>query len=102
MAIPETYKDKLEADRIMLYNIRDTLNNAILELLAGNAVVSYSIQNRSCTRTKANLPEMKEFVKQIENQIFEIEALLNGRSPRAVVSHSYLSPSNAFWFGGVR
>ena len=98
---PKTLKEKLLQDRNNLYNIRNVIFNAIQELLSGQATVSYSLLNRSETKSRADLKSMQEQLKSIELQIAEIEAMLWGRARRATITHSYLSPSSVIWGGLV-
>lgn len=93
MAPPTTLREKLEADRVRLYEMRDALYNAILSLMSGDAVVSYSVLNRSVTRSRADLGAMRAALKDLDRQIDEIEAMLSGRPVRCVTTHSYLQPS---------
>lgn len=97
---PRTLKEKLLQDREQLYSIRNILFQAISELLSGQATVSYSLLNRSETRSRADLNSMQNQLKNIDMQIAEIEAMLWGRARRATVTHSYLCPSNVMW-GGI-
>lgn len=93
MAPPTTLREKLETDRVRLYEMRDALYNAILALMSGEAVVSYSVLNRSVTRSRADLGAMRAALKDLDRQIDEIEAMLSGRPARAVTTYSYLQPS---------
>jgi hypothetical protein len=99
MSAPTTLREKLMQDRERLYEMKDVVFNAMSELLGGAATVSYSIQNRSVTRSRADLNSMRSQLNYIESQINDIEALLSGRSPRAVITHSYLSPTTVIWSG---
>ena len=95
---PKTYREKYLAERAKLYQIRETLDNAILELISGESVVSYTIGQRSVSRTKADLKSMQEALKELDKKIDDLEALLSGRSPRNVQSHSYVQPAATFWW----
>ena len=95
--IPNTLREKLMGDREQLYTIRQTIFQAINELLSGQATVSYSIQNRSVTRTRADITSMRQALKDVDMQITEIEAMLWGRAVRATTTYSYLAPSNVLW-----
>lgn len=92
MSAPTTLREKLMNDREMLYNARSSLYNAILELAGGAAVASYSLGNRSVTKTRASLGDMQKSLRFIDNQIFEIEAMLNGRPVRNTSTWTYQSP----------
>ena len=91
---PRTLKEKLTRERTELYQTREIIHKAITELLGGAAVVSYSLQNRSITRTRADLGSMKTYLRELDDQIYEIEALLSGRPLRQRSVHTYISPAN--------
>lgn len=91
---PRTLRAKLEQDRAKLYEIRGIIFNAVTELIGGAAVVSYSLQNRSCTKTRADLGSLKTYLRELDDQISEIEAILSGRPLRQRSVHTYISPAN--------
>ena len=91
---PRTLRAKLEQDRAKLYEIRGIIFNAVTELIGGAAVVSYSLQNRSCTKTRADLGSLKTYLRELDDQIAEIEAVLSGRPLRQRSVHTYISPAN--------
>ena len=99
---PRTLREKLSRERTELYQMRDTIHGAIMSLVAGEAVVSYTLQNRSCTKTRADLNSLKAFLKDLDGQIDEIEAILSGRPLRQKTVHTYTSPANKippfFWY----
>ena len=99
---PRTLREKLSRERTELYQMRDTIHGAIMSLVAGEAVVSYTLQNRSCTKTRADLNSLKAFLKDLDGQIDEIEAILSGRPLRQKTVHTYTSPANTipplFWY----
>lgn len=97
MSTPSTLREKYTAEREKLYTIRESLQTAILELVSGESVTSYSIGQRSVTRTKADLKSMQEALEQLDRRIDELEALLSGRSPRNTQTHSYVSPAAVWW-----
>lgn len=97
MSVPNTLKEKLEADREYYYSMRSTLQAAILELIGGEAVVSYTLGGRSVSRSRADLNAMKEQMKYCEQMIDEIEAQLCGRSVRGVSQNVFISPNNTYW-----
>ena len=92
MTAPRTLREKLMHDRETLYEARESLYGAIIELTGGAAVATYSLGNRSVTRTRASLNDMRAALKAIDNQINEIEALLSGRPARNVSTYTYQSP----------
>lgn len=98
---PRTLRAKLEQDRAKLYEIRGIIFNAITELVGGAAVVSYSLQNRSCTKTRADLGSLKTYLRELDDQISEIEAILSGRPLRQSTTNVYVNPTNCvpnWWY----
>ena len=91
---PRTLREKLVQDRERLYETRNILFNAITELVGGAAVTSYTLQNRSVSRTRADLGSLRSSLKEIDDQISEIEAVLSGRPLRQRSVHTYISPAN--------
>lgn len=91
---PRTLKEKLIRERTELYQTRDIIHKAIMELVSGSAVTSYVLQNRSITRTRADLGSLKAFIRELDDQISEIEAVLSGRPLRQRSVHTYISPAN--------
>ena len=91
---PRTLKEKLIRERTELYQTREIIHKAITELLGGESVVSYSLQNRSITRTRADLGSLKAYLAELDSKIDEIEAVLSGRPLRQRSVHTYISPAN--------
>ena len=99
---PRTLREKLTQDRARLYETRNILFNAITELVGGAAVTSYVLQNRSVTRTRADLGGLRLALKEVDDQISEIEALLSGRPQRSSTTNVYVNPTNCIpsWWAG--
>lgn len=100
---PKTLREKLMRERAELYETRDIIHKAIMELLSGSAITSYVLQNRSCTKTRADLNSLKAYLHELDGMIDEIEAVLSGRPQRQSTTNVYLNPQNVippFWFGG--
>ena len=98
---PRTLKEKLTRERTELYQTREIIHKAITELLGGASVVSYSLQNRSITRTRADLGSMKTYLRELDGQISEIEAVLSGRPLRQSTTNVYVNPTNTipnWWY----
>ena len=99
--IPRTLRERLMMEREELYETRGIIHKAVMELIGGAAVVSYSLQNRSCTKTRADLGSLKTYLRELDGQIDEIEAVLSGRPLRQRSVHTYISPANTippfFW-----
>ena len=99
---PRTLKEKLTRERTELYQTRDIIHKAIMELVSGSAVTSYVLQNRSVTRTRADLGSLKAFLRELDDQIAEIEAILSGRPLRQSTTNVYVNPTNCipnwWWF----
>ena len=91
---PRTLREKLEQDRAKLYEIRGIIFNAITELIGGASVVSYTLANRSVSKTRADLGSLKTYLRELDDQISEIEAVLSGRTLRQRSVHTYISPAN--------
>ena len=99
---PRTLREKLTRERTELYQTREILHKAITELVGGAAVTSYVLQNRSVTRTRADLGALRLALKEIDDQISEIEALLSGRPLRQSTTNVYVNPTNCVpsWWAG--
>lgn len=91
---PKTLRQKLEQDRAKLYEIRGIIFNAVTELIGGAAVTSYTLANRSVSKTRADLGSLKTYLRELDDQISEIEAMLSGRPLRQRSVHTYISPAN--------
>ena len=92
--VPRTLRERLMMDREELYETRGIIHKAVMELIGGAAVVSYSLQNRSVSKTRADLGSLKAFLRELDDQISEIEAVLSGRPLRQRSVHTYISPAN--------
>lgn len=97
MTVPNTLREKYTMEREELYETRSIIAGAINELLSGASVTSYTIGNRSATRTRADLNSLKEFLRGIDDRISELEALLSGRALRSSSTYSFIQPSTVFW-----
>lgn len=99
--VPRTLRQRLMMDREELYETRGIIRGAIAELLGGAAVTSYTLQNRSISKTRADLNSLKAYLAELDNQIDEIEAMLSSRPLRQRSVHTYISPANTippfFW-----
>ena len=91
---PRTLREKLTRERTELYQTREIIHKAIAELLGGESVVSYTLANRSVSKTRADLGSLRLALKEIDDQIAEIEAMLSGRPQRQKTVHTYISPAN--------
>ena len=92
--VPKTLRERLMMEREELYETRDVIHKAIMELLSGSAVTSYVLQNRSISKTRADLNSLKAYASELESRIDEIEAMLSGRPQRQKTVHTYISPAN--------
>ena len=99
---PRTLKEKLLQDRERLYETRNIIFNAITELVGGAAVTSYTLANRSVSKTRADLGGLRLALKEIDDQISEIEAMLSGRPQRSSTTNVYVNPTNCIpsWWAG--
>ena len=91
---PRTLKEKLTRERTELYQTREIIHKAITELLGGASVVSYTLANRSVSKTRADLGSLQTYLREIEDQIAEVEALLSGRPLRQSTTNVYVNPTN--------
>ena len=91
---PRTLREKLTRERTELYQTRDIIHKAVTELIAGASVVSYTLANRSVSKTRADLGSLKTYLRELDDQIAEIEAVLSGRPLRQRSVHTYISPAN--------
>ena len=92
--VPKTLRERLMMEREELYETRDVIHKAIMELLSGSAVTSYVLQNRSISKTRADLNSLKAFLRELDDQIAEIEAMLSGRPQRQSTTNVYVNPTN--------
>ena len=91
---PKTLRQKLTRERTELYQTREIIHKAITELIGGASVVSYTLANRSISKTRADLNSLKAYLRELDDQIYEIEAILSGRPQRQKTVHTYISPAN--------
>lgn len=99
--VPKTLRERLMMEREELYETRDVIHKAIMELLSGSAVTSYVLQNRSISKTRADLGSLKAYASELESRIDELEALLSGRPLRQSTTNVYVNPSNCvpnWWY----
>ena len=92
--IPRTLRERLMMDREELYETRGIIHKAVMELIGGAAVTSYTLANRSVSKTRADLGSLKTYLRELDGQIDEIEAVLSGRPLRQRSVHTYISPAN--------
>ena len=92
--VPKTLRERLMMEREALYETRDVIHKAIMELLSGSAVTSYVLQNRSISRTRADLGSLKAYASELESRIYEIEAILSSRPQRQSTTNVYVNPTN--------
>ena len=91
---PRTLREKLTRERTELYQTREIIHKAVTELIAGASVVSYTLANRSVSKTRADLGSLKTYLRELDDQISEIEALLSGRPQRQSTTNVYVNPTN--------
>ena len=92
--VPRTLRERLMMDREELYETRGIIHKAVMELVGGAAVTSYTLANRSVSKTRADLGSLKTYLRELDGQIDEIEAVLSGRPLRQRSVHTYISPAN--------
>ena len=91
---PKTLRQKLTRERTELYQTREIIHKAITELIAGAAVTSYVLANRSVSKTRADLGSLKTYLRELDDHIAEIEALLSSRPLRQSTTNVYVNPTN--------
>lgn len=99
--VPRTLRQRLMMEREELYETRDVIHKAIMELLSGSAVTSYVLQNRSISKTRADLGSLKAYLAELESKIYEIEAMLSSRPQRSSTTNVYVNPTNCipnWWY----
>lgn len=92
--IPRTLRERLMMEREELYETRGIIHKAVMELVGGAAVTSYTLANRSVSKTRADLGSLKAYLRELDDQISELEAVLSGRPLRQRSVHTYISPAN--------
>ena len=92
--VPRTLRERLMMEREEAYATLSIIRNAITELVAGAAVTSYTLQNRSVSRTRADLGSLKAYASELESRIYEIEAILSSRPQRKSTTNVYVNPTN--------
>ena len=92
--VPRTLRERLMMEREEAYATLSIIRNAITELVAGAAVTSYVLQNRSISKTRADLNSLKAYASELESRIYEIEAILSSRPQRQSTTNVYVNPTN--------
>ena len=98
---PRTLREKLTRERAELYQTREIIHKAVMELVGGAAVTSYTLANRSVSKTRADLGSLKAYLRELDDQIAEIEAILSGRPLRQSTTNVYVNPANTvptWWY----
>ena len=99
--VPRTLRERLLMEREEAYATLSIIRNAITELVSGASVVSYSLQNRSVSKTRADLGSLKAYASELESRIYELEAMLSGRPQRQSTTNVYVNPTNmipTWWY----
>lgn len=93
--VPRTLREKYILERERLYAEVERAEAAYSDLISGK-VTSYSLGNRSLSRTQADLRALMDFVKSQRARIDEIEAILQGRGMRTKSTSVFVNPSCVF------
>ena len=99
--VPRTLRERLLMEREEAYATLSIIRNAINELVSGAAVTSYVLQNRSVSKTRADLGSLKAYASELESRIYELEAMLSGRPLRQSTTNVYVNPTNTipnWWY----
>ena len=65
---PRTLREKLTRERTELYQTREIIFNAVNELVGGAAVTSYTLANRSVSKTRADLNSLKAYLTELDSK----------------------------------
>ena len=99
--VPRTLRERLMMEREEAYATLSIIRNAITELVAGAAVTSYTLQNRSVSKTRADLGSLKAYASELESRIDELESILSSRPQRQSTTNVYVNPTNCvpnWWY----
>ena len=99
--VPRTLRERLMMEREEAYATLSIIRNAITELVSGASVTSYTLQNRSVSKTRADLGSLKAYASELESRIDELEAVLSGRPLRQSTTNVYVNPTNTipnWWY----
>ena len=89
---PRTERERLTRMWERLCRTLDGYMTAYEDLVAGR-ITSYSLGTRSITRYAPDLKTLADAIDKLQNQIYEIEAVLNGRAKRATTKLVFTDPS---------
>ncbi|MBQ9395667.1 MAG: hypothetical protein IJU23_09170 [Proteobacteria bacterium] len=89
---PRTERERLMQTRERLCRVLDGYMTAYEDLVAGR-ITSYSLGTRSITRYAPDLKTLADEINKLQNQIYEIEAVLNGRARRNTSRYVFIDPS---------
>ena len=67
--VPRTLRERLMMEREEAYATLSIIRNAITELIAGAAVTSYTLQNRSVSKTRADLGSLEAYASELQSRI---------------------------------
>lgn len=89
---PRTERERLTRMRERLCQTVESYMTAYEDLVSGR-ITSYSLGSRSITRYAPDLKTLADEIEKLQNQIYEIEAVLNGRAKRATTKYVFTDPS---------
>lgn len=89
---PRTERERLTQMRERLCRTIDGYMTAYEDLVSGR-ITSYSLGSRSITRYAPDLKTLADEIDKLQNQVYEIEAILNGRPRRATSQYVFKDPS---------
>ena len=89
---PKTERERLMKMRERLCRALEEYTGAYEGLVSGR-IQSYSLGTRSITRYAPDLKTLSEEIDKLQNRIYEIEAVLNGRAKRATTKYVFTDPS---------
>lgn len=89
---PRTERERLMRTRERLCRTLNDYMGAYEDLVSGR-ITSYSLGTRSITRYAPDLKTLADEIDKLQNRIYEIEAILNGRPVRNTSRYVFIDPS---------
>lgn len=92
-----TYRQKYTEEYEALSTRYKAMQTAYTDLVEGR-IVSYTLGNRSVTRSSVSLKELTDAMSAVRLRMSELEAILNGRPVRKTTRHVFVDPAMTPWF----
>lgn len=94
-----TYRQKYTEEYETLRSAYNKAVHAYSDLIDGK-ITSYTLGNRSVTRSQADMNALTAFIESSRTRMCELEAILNGRAVRDTTRCVFVEPANSYWFRG--